>query len=167
MVYKIIILIAVILAFSIAAAAQSDFPYEKYKPRTISEILAISAEMQKKPDDKLPVPNIIFSADFLHSQVRVKFQNKSRPIPAERKELLGQWQKVFSVDGKLAARFTDEYLFTECGVEYWMPVQSQVASYFPKELKEGDMITLYLIRSAGRKTKDGFDWIFLVNEFEK
>lgn len=166
MIRKVVILAAVILAFSIPAAAQNDFPYEKYKNRTVAEVLQLSFDI-KPPDDKGITTSLIFSADFLHSSARVKFMNKSRPISAARKELMTHWQKSFSVDEKLVARFINEYLFTECGVEYWMPVQSPVASYFPKELKEGDMITVYLIRGPGKKTKESSDWVFLVNEFEK
>jgi hypothetical protein len=166
MIHKVAILTVVILAFSITSAAQNDFPYEKYKNRTLAEILQMSLDMGK-PSDNVPIPSIIFSGDFLHSSVRVKFMNKSRPISATRKEIMTLWQKTFSVDEKLVTLFTNEHLFTECGIEYWIPVQSQVASYFPKELKEGDMITLYLMRGPGKKTKESSDWVFLVNEFVK
>lgn len=164
---KIPVLMILLFACALQATAQNNFPYENYKTRTLSEILEISADLQKKPNEKLPVPDTIFSGDFLHSQVRVKFMSKSRPISTERKELLGSWQKSFSVDARTIALFTNEYLFMECGTEYWILVQGPVAAFFPKELKEGDMVSLYLTRAAGRKTKDGYDWILLVNEFDK
>jgi hypothetical protein len=48
-------------------------------------------------------------------------------------------------------------------------VQKPVTAYFPKELKEGDMVTLYLMRATGKRAQGSaaWDWIYLVNEFIK
>ncbi len=165
-----------VTALSFSASAQDKFPYDKYKNRTLSEIVEQSSDFPKAVFDAegkpLPVPGIpdfMFSPDFLHSQVRVRFMNKVRPIQAETKDVLNKWKTTFNIDDKLLGLFVSEYLFTECNREYWIAVQKQVADYFPKELKTGDMVTLYLIRAAGRKSKDGktFEMLFLVNEFEK
>lgn len=58
-------------------------------------------------------------------------------------------------------------LVKECDKEYWVTVQKQVAGYFPKELKAGDRITLYLMVVGGVKTAEKWDVVFLVNEFRK
>jgi hypothetical protein len=153
------------------APTQSDFPYDKYTSRTLAEIIGLSSNFPKSDSNgkPIPMPDLFFSADFLHSRVRVRFMNKSRTMPTDTKDLLESWRKSYGLDTKLIGRFETEYLFKECNSEYWIPVQSPVAAYFPKELKEGEMVTLYLIRSVGKKAADGksFDFIFLVNEFDK
>lgn len=151
--------------------AQDKFPYEVYKPRTLSEIVALNSDL-KSADviiGKKDIPQITLNADFLHSQARLKFMNKSRPVSSDRKELLKIWQKTFAVDEKIAALYENEYLFKECDTEHWIPVQKQVASYFPKELKENDMVSLFIMRIGGQKLKttNNWDWLFLANEFVK
>lgn len=58
-------------------------------------------------------------------------------------------------------------LFKECDNEYWIPVQKQVIPHFAKELKKGDMVSLFIVRVGGEKAKDRWDWLFIVNEFQK
>ena len=158
-------------AFTVTAAAQGDFPYEKYKQRTLAELIADGSNLPVKSDGNkvLPRPDFVFDADFNFSRVRVRFMDRSRPISVESKELLSFWQKSFAIDQEVIDLYQDEYLFKECDTEYWIPVQKQVSSYFPKELKPGDMITLFLLRSAGKKLKDGksYSFLFLSTEFDK
>jgi hypothetical protein len=151
--------------------AQDKFPYDVYKPRTLSEIIVINSNL-KSVDvtiGKKDTPQIALNADFLHSQARLKFLNKSRPVAPDRKELLKIWQKTFAIDEKIVGLYENEYLFKECDTEYWIPVQKQVAAYFPKELKEDDMISLFFMRIGGQKLKttNNWDWLFLANEFIK
>ncbi len=168
---KIFLFLFVLLGSCLAIYAQDDFPYDKYLPRTLAEIGELNVALQNaSPAGKdLKMGGLIFDADFLYSHARVKFMNKSRPISADRKELMGLWQKTFSIDEKNMALFENEYLFKECNTEYWIPVQKQVAGYFAKELKEGDMLTLYFLRASGKRAKGSevWDWIYLVNEFIK
>lgn len=168
---KIVCLILLVMGSVFSVSAQNDFPYEKYISRTLAEIGDLNLALQNADkgikDAKAGV--LIFDADFLYSHVRVKFMNKSRSMSAERKELLGLWQKTFGLDEKAIALYESEYLFKECNTEHWIPYQKQVAAFFPKELKEGDMVTLYLMRASGKKAKDSniWDWIYLGNEFVK
>ena len=166
---KLLFILFIFAGSAAAIRAQNTFPYEVYKARTVSEIIAANADL-KTADvvfGKKDAPQMVLYADFLHSEARVKFMNKSRPISAARKELIKFWQTTFGIDEKLAALFENEYLFKECGVDYWIPVQKQVAAFFPKELKEGDTISLYMMRGGGARVGNAWDWLFLVNEFEK
>src|ERR1044072_2209760 len=160
MMVKIFFFSFFLLGNCLAAYAQNDFPYDKYSPRTLAEIGELNAVTEKaSPDINDPkTSGRILDADFLYSRVRVKFMNKSRPISAERKELMGFWQKTFGLDEKKMTLFENEYLFKECNTEYWMPVQKQVAGYFAGELKEGDMVTLYLMRASAKRAKGSGVW---------
>lgn len=164
---KLLFILFVVAAGS--ARAQDRFPYEEYKSRTLAEIVALDADAKNADviTGKKDAPQMVLHADFLHSQVRLKFMNKSRPVSPERKALLKMWQTTFGIDEKIAALYENEYLFKECASEYWIPVQKQVAAYFAKELKENDMVSLYLMRGGGVKTGAAWDWVFLVNEFQK
>lgn len=166
---KLLFILFIFAGGAAAVRAQNNFAYEAYKARTVSEIITVNADL-KNADvvfGKKDAPQMVLYSDFLNSEARVKFMNKSRPISAARKELIKFWRTTFGIDEKVAALFEDEYLFRECGIDYWIPVQKQVAAYFPKELKEGDTISLYLIRGGGVRVGNVWEWVFLVNEFEK
>jgi len=165
----LLILALVFVANSLTIYAQGSFPYEEYEPRTLSEIVSLNADV-KNADvivGKKDVPHIVLNANFLHSQARVKFMNKTRPVSTDRKELLKIWQKTYGIEERIANLYENEYLFKECDYDYWIPVQKQVAAYFPKELKEGDMISLFIMRVGGKKINANWDWLFLANEFKK
>ena len=167
---KILLLTAFIFIGNLLTiSAQDDFPYDKYKPRTLYETIGLDSE-GKNADiiiTKKDVPQMVAYTNLLYSQVRVKFMNKSRPFSADRKETLDLWKKTLAIDEKTVALYENEYLFKECSNEYWIPVQKQVAAFFPKELKEGDMISLFIIRIGAKKINDNWDWLFLSSEFIK
>ncbi len=166
---KTSLLLLFILFATLQNNAQDGFPYDKYKPRTLGEMIEINSDI-KKADvtmEKAGKLQMTLNADPLYSQVRVKFMNQSRPISTERKDLIKIWQTTFNADERVLTLYENEYLFKECETEYWIPVQKQVASYFPKELKTGDMLSLFIMRVGGRKEKENWDWLFLTNEFIK
>ena len=74
---------------------------------------------------------------------------------------------VFGHPKDYADRYETEYLYKEGADEYWLGTQTPVAKYFPKELKPGDKITLYVISIGGYRTKDGVDCVILVEEYQK
>ncbi len=163
----ILIFVLAITIFSINSTLAQDFPYEKYDPRTLSELVEMDEKGSKDmPGDK---GQMIIHAKLFHSAVRVKFIGTSKTVSKEEKDYLKLWQSSLGIDPEILELYENKYLFKECDKEYWIPVQKQVAAYFPKELKSGDMITLYLMYPGGVKPKSANSWnfIFLVNEFRK
>jgi len=156
-------LLLVVLFLTTNTILAQDFDYDRYKPRTLAELIDLNNPKLTDGAKK----QFVISGDWFHSQVRLKYVGTSRLLSAERKELLNNWQKSFNIKPETANLFEKEFLFKECEKEYWLPVQKQVASYFPKELKEGEMITLYLFFGGGVKTNEKADYLFLVNEFVK
>ncbi|HEV7906118.1 MAG TPA: hypothetical protein VGO96_19915 [Pyrinomonadaceae bacterium] len=141
------------------------FPWADFKPRTLKEIVALDAREIKQSEKR---NSIILHADMLLSVVRVKYTGKSRPVSKTKKELLANWAQTFTGNGEqYAAMYEEDLLFTEDGVEYWLPVQKKVIPHFTKELKEGDEVDLYLVRAGGVCVKKVCDWFFLVEEFQK
>ncbi len=151
------------LFFTAHIVPAQDFDYDRYKPRTLSELIELNNPKLEDSTKK----TFIISADWFHSHVRLKYIGTSRVISAERKELINNWKKAFNINAETTDMFEKEYLFKECDKDYWLPVQKQVASFFPKELKAGEMVTLYLFFGGGIKTKVKSEYLFLVNEFVK
>ncbi len=162
-----ILFLAALFVTTVTAHAQG-FPYDKYKPRTLSEVIKLNADIETKEYKQRA---IAMNGDPLYSQVRVAYTGTVRPISSARKDLLNMWADLFgfkpSNNVELATLFESELLFTECGTAYWLPVQKQVIPYFEKELKKGDMVSLFLARVGGEKASNKWDWLFIVNEFEK
>ena len=166
--YKIIFLALFIALFVSQAFAQN---WDAYEPRTLKEITTnIAAKSLKNPDalirdDKKDI-SIILSYNSFQSRVKATYTGESRKISDQRKELISIWLKTFGKPKELLDLLENEYLFVEDKVEYWLPVQKQVASYFKDELKKGDMVTLFVVWLGARKEAKSVDYIFLTNEFE-
>ena len=146
--------------------------WDAYEPRTIKEITTTIAEKSlKAPDvvrtDAKKNPSIVLSYNSYQSRVKMVYTNESRKVSPQRREVIDFWLGTLGKPKELLDLFENEYLFIENKVEYWLPVQRTVATYFPKELKKGDLVTLYVAWLGGRYEPKGFDHVFLVNEFEK
>ncbi|MBX7173540.1 MAG: hypothetical protein K1X72_21410 [Pyrinomonadaceae bacterium] len=159
-----LIFLLCIYLFSAKSILAQDFPFDKYKTRTLSELVEIEREATKTTYEG---KGLLIDAKPFYSAVRVKFIGTSRAISSEKKNLLKMWQGSLGYDAEILSLYENEYLFKECDKEYWIPVQKQVAAYFPKELKSGDMITIYLMVVGGVKLEKDWDFVFLINEFQK
>jgi hypothetical protein len=160
----LLFLILVAPLFTSTSSAQ-DFPWDDFKRRTLKEIVSIDAKEINESERK---GRIILHADQLLSVIRVTYTGKTRPISVTKKELLTMWAKTFAqVSDEYAAQYEKDMLFTENGVEYWLPVQKKVLPYFQKELEEGEDVDIYIVRAGGLCSKKVCDWFFLVEEFLK
>ncbi len=64
--------------------------------------------------------------------------------------------------------FTEEFLFTEDGIQYWLPVQSVLIKHFENEMHEGDSVDLFAAWIGATFAEPGKrEHVFLVNEFEQ
>jgi hypothetical protein len=159
-IFTIFFLTVICLVFTNQTLAQA-FDYSKYKPKTLLELVEINSITSDIKSE------FLISGDWFYSQIRLKYIGTSRPISAHHREILKAWKTSFKIPDETVNLFEKEFLFTECNNEYWLPVQKQVAAFFPKELKEGEMITVYLFLSGGVKNEGKWDFLFLVNEFDK
>jgi len=62
--------------------------------------------------------------------------------------------------------FQREFLVHEGDLQLWLPVQKQVAEFFPKELRPGQVITLYVMWLGAYYDGGDITWGFVVNEFD-
>jgi hypothetical protein len=95
----------------------------------------------------------------------VIYKGESRPVDPIRLGLIAAWGRSYMRDSSIAGDFTREYLFQEGDQLLWLPVQDRVASFFPKELRPGQAVKLYVLLLAGHYADDKITWAFIVNEF--
>ena len=162
---RILFLFTLMFPVFVSTSYAQGFPWDDFKPRTLKEIVAIDA---KEIKDSERENRVIFHADMFFSVIRVKYTGKSRSISDAKKDFLKKWAQTFSQNAdEYAAHYEKDMLFTEGGVEYWLPVQKKVIPYFSKELKEGEEVDIYIVRAGGVCSKQVCDWLFLVEEFQK
>ncbi len=150
---------------SVAAAAAQNFPNHLYDPRTITEFNEIHSGVKdlNTADGK----HMMISAKPFYSAIRVEYTGKSRKISDEKLTLFKIWQESLNINADVLKRLDNEYLFKDCEGEYWIPVQNQLAEFFPKELKAGDLLTIYTMAVGGVRPGDKWEFVFLTNEFQK
>jgi hypothetical protein len=171
-IFYTLLLVSTLFLLTFQSFAQ-DFPFEEYQTRTLSELIAMDADTNVKDLEKTSGEKakgqIIIHAKPFYSAVRVKYVGTIKALTQVEKEYLKLWQSSLGYPAEIPELYQNKYLFRECDKEYWIPVQKQVAAFFAKELKSGDMITLYLMYPGGIKSKptDSWNFLFLVNEFQK
>jgi hypothetical protein len=155
------LLLAVALLCSVAHG--QGFPWDDFKPRTLKELVNMESDVEQLKDKS----NVVFHASILSSRVHVTYIGTSRKISSVKKKSIRDWAKMMKQSEDYAERYESDFLFVEDSTEYWLPVQNKVSSYFEKELKKGDTIDLYLVSAGGIRTAGVWDWMLLVEEFQK
>lgn len=164
---RITLILGLLLLMSSQALAQG-FPWNDFERRTLQGLVKIN--VAEDADDLKRYPDkgqLVFRGKIMPSVVRVTYTGQSRGISSVRKKFIELWAGTYSTTPSYGSSFESEFLFKEGADDYWLPVQKQVANYFDKELKKGDLLDLYLIRPGGLrvKGKEELDWVFLVEEF--
>jgi hypothetical protein len=155
-------LVLVIFAFTFCASAQDD-PWAKYKPGKLSSV--IKANTYPNMQGAGGVDIVVGSAPV---KARVIYTGKSRPIPEDKRSLVKLWMQSNRYSEEEFQMYTEEFLFTESGIEYWLPVQTVLIESFKKELSEGERVDLFAVWIGITFAKPGKrQHVFLVNEFEK
>lgn len=136
--------------------------FERYKPRTLGEIIKAHSDPQV-----LERSNMLLTGDTFPSKVKVIYTGESRKIAPARKQHLDMLVTSFNVDPKVIDLYGTEMLFTEGGEEHWLPVQKKLIPFFEKELKKGEAVILYAEWVGAKKIGGTWEWIFIVQEFQK
>src|SRR5688572_7649236 len=119
---RAVALAATLCACPSPAAAHSE--WEAYKPGTLARVA--SAEFDSldfgTPDSGRGRVNT--SAVNYPQRVTVKYTGEHRPLSLASRMVLRAWGTAIVGDSTLIDRFTNEYRFTENGVDHWIPVQT-------------------------------------------
>jgi hypothetical protein len=157
---QVVRVVTVSVLLSATALAQG-FPWEIFKPRTIKEVISITAKAVR-PDDSM-----FLAQDQLESKVEVVFTGESRPISKDRQTFIGAWFGMLRSDHKeLAELYDREFLYKEGETKYWLPTSKPITKYFEKELKPGDKMDIYLISIGAYRNERNIDCVLLVEEFQ-
>jgi hypothetical protein len=106
-------------------------------------------------DDKIP-----------HWVVSATYTGIIRPLAPDERNYVAGFFKTIKVE-QAAKDFQKAMLFQADGHNYWLPVEAPIVPYFGKELKRGQKIDLYVIQPGGTRRSSGWEWLFLVEDFQK
>ena len=159
------------LVFS-PSATHAQSSWDRYKPGTLGAAIrdsdstirsAITENRQTGTIDDRPSQH--FMGDYYSILATVTYRGESRPIDSVRRRLIAEWGLTYVHDSSVVSDFPREYLFQEGEQLLWLPVQDRVASFFPKELKPGQRVSIYAMLLGGYYDKGRITWAFIVNEF--
>lgn len=97
-------------------------------------------------------------------KVQVRYEGKMRSISEVNREAIA---KFAGSEQTVTELFTKEFLFTENGVKYWLPLQAQMMPFVEKELSKGDQVELLTLWVGYSHPKGKEHHTFVVNEFCK
>lgn len=151
-----------ILALGAGAAFAQGFP-------VLSFAQMIALDQQLIREQRLPErPGDLFfnPGENGGARVRAVYSGQSRPVDPRHAAFITAFASTSVGNDGYARLYDREYRFTENGKDWWLPAQNQVASYFGKELKVGQTVTLYIRNAGGFRLSDSWDWVFLIEEFD-
>ena len=159
----ILFLALLVSLFSAGAALAQGYP-----PLSFAQMIQLDLELirqQRQPER----PGDLFfnpSTETGGARTRAVYTGQSRPLDQRREAFITAFASTSVGNAGYAALYEREYRFTSGGQDWWLPVQSQVAGYFGKELRVGQSVTLYIRNAGGFRLSDSWDWVFLVEEFD-
>ncbi|RLE16354.1 MAG: hypothetical protein DRJ14_08655, partial [Acidobacteria bacterium] len=139
-------------------AGQAKADWSRYKPGKMADIIEAHKETAKGL-------KFLFTADSFPTLASVTYLGKIRNIPEQKMAFLDKYLVKTLRKPEWVKLFKREIQVREAKQVYWLPVQEPVLGFFPKEVKTGDVVNLYVIWAGGVRIDKKMVWIFLVNEF--
>ena len=158
---------ATLLASLAAALIAGAVLAQGFPVLSFAQLIALDEQLireQRKPER----PGDLFfnPGENGGARVRAVYTGQSRPLDQRREAFIIAFASTSVGNQGYANLYQREYRFTANGQDWWLPAQNQVASYFAKELKAGESVTLYVRNAGGFRLSDSWDWVFLVEEFD-
>ena len=157
-----------LVAFAAALLSAGAASAQGYPPLSFAQMIQLDLELirqQRQPER----PGDLFfnpSTETGGARTRAVYTGQSRSLDQRKQAFITAFASTSVGNAGYAALYEREYRFTSGGQDWWLPVQSQVASYFAKELKIGQPVWLYIRNAGGFRLSDSWDWVFLVEEFD-
>ena len=155
----ILLLTLVIFTFNQQPGNKKPRTPEDYKQTTLKELASLTPDPEDLRDKQ---ERILITRNILPSKVTAQYSGSSRPITAEKKEVIRQWAMRYA--GSME-HYTEPYqmemMFEENGVSYWLPVQKN-SELGKGKFKKGEKVTLHIIRMGASISGEQYDWVFLV-----
>jgi hypothetical protein len=162
-----ILALALILMLNASALSQKS---KKYPVRTLEQIISLNRDGTDQVFAKatLDEPHEFIGIDPMNSMVKLQLVEGPRTISHAHHNSIDLWGKLKRIDKKFLELYTDEFLFKENDIEYWIPIQTKDKDAIASKFHPGDTITLTVLYVGARKEKDEsrFHSLFLSTAFE-
>lgn len=136
-----------------------------YQLRTLKELVALETAAESRHDEE---DGVILRGDVRPSRVRVTYKGATRPLPRSRKDVLEKWARRFAGNPEhYTVPYETELLFIEDETKHWLAVNEKLIPQLEKELKAGAAVDLYLVRLGAVRTAGEWEWLMLVESFQK
>lgn len=161
------IIVALLFALPIRASLGQS-TWDRYQPGTLTGLTNAADSVVRQSLIEVPDkgPTEHFFGDKRAILATVIYKGDSRPTNPIRHQLIARWGMSILRDSSVAADFDREYLFQEGDKLFWLPVQDPVATFFPKELRPGQPVSLFVMLIAAYSKDDVITWATIVNEFK-
>lgn len=136
----------------------------------MAELAILGSEIED--GQTVGLTKIGISANPFYSAVRLEYAGEVRNLSERKLGYYKMWAASLNVGStntnvKVLDILKKEFLFKECDKEYWITVSTPAANDFPKDMKKGDRITLYLMLAGGMKyDKEAWTGMYLANSFK-
>jgi hypothetical protein len=132
--------LALVVCWPLLAAA-ANFDYAAYQRSTIPDILARHAATECRP---AAPREFVLSAHAYKYRIITTFSRELRPLSEDTKEFLRRYGTSFEWNQAVIQAYRREFLVTDGGREYWVPVQEALLPVMGDELKKGQRFELYV-----------------------
>lgn len=158
---RFVVPFVLLLAATRLAAQTTD--WSEFKPGTFAQVVQTErANLDFTPSTD-GTGRINVSPVTWPQKVVVRYAGQHRPLSEGSQQVLHLWAGSIGHDSTWAGRFTNEYLFTENGVEYWVPVQTILETDLVREYQAGARVML-MARWLGTFHRTGKpQWVFVAN----
>jgi hypothetical protein len=144
-----------------ACAWTQEGSWANYPPGTLS-----SVEQKLAP----PKPEGVGQTPTgLPIKATVTYSGESRPVSEVNRDAIATFVNAqqTSPQPNVIGLFAEEFLFTEAGKDYWLPLQKQMIPFVNQELSKGDQVQLLALWVGYSHPQGQVHHTFLVNEFCK
>src|SRR4029077_16675644 len=129
-------------------------PWDKFQPRTMSEMIALGSNSTLS---SLEENTVVFTHRLFPSQVTLGYTGESRDISSETKEFIEGWVSAVAHHPGLLKLFHKELLFSDGSSQYWLPVPNNGPNY-ERVLRKGETVTLFITPIGMRRYSGRSQW---------
>jgi hypothetical protein len=160
-------LLAIAICFGAPACAAGQSEWDRYAPGHL-QVLVKRADVMLSPlpDTAGAGPALVPSTDFPTKAV-VVYTGRVRPVSPEGAAVISAWVKAVREDSaNVLSYFEREVLFTEDGVEFWIPVQEPLIATMEAEVGPGNPVVVFATWMGAFRRGAALQSVFAVNEFD-
>jgi hypothetical protein len=110
----------------------------------------------------------ILTGNLFPSHLRATYRSSTRPLSQARKDVIFHWaQRYAGAPSHYTKQYETEVLFNEKDAGHWLVVKKNLLPRFGKEVKDGALVDLYLIRLGAIRIDEKWEPVLLVESFAK